>query len=667
MSLLLLLAVTLPFFFGVLALVFGKAGRAGEILGPWGGALSSAFALAVVAAALLRQETLSVYAEWNAAIGASFSLELDALSGFFLLPVFGLSAVSAVFGGKAVSELRGKRNLGAHWFFYNTLTTSMALVVLARNGILFLAAWEIMSLSSFFLVTLENDKEEVKSAGITYLIASQIGAAFLLALFFLLGATAPAAGSGAALDFSRFNGVSGAAAGAGFILALAGFGTKAGIVPLHVWLPEAHPAAPSHVSAVMSGVMIKMGVYGLVRMLGYLGQPPAWWGWTLLALGAISGAFAGLSGLAQTDLKRVLAYCSVENIGIIFTGLGVGLLGQSYGMPAVAALGFCGGLLHVINHAAFKGLLFLSGGAAVHAAETRNMDALGGLLKRMPATGAAFLAGSVAVCGLPPMNGFASELLIYAGAIGSASSPSVAHAVAGGLAVAALAVTGGFAAAGFVRAFGISFLGAPRSRHALEAREPGLAMLVPMAVLAAACVGIGFLAPVVLSWMTPLLAAVCGMPADAAAQLLSRWKEALGAVAAASAALAGTVGVLALIRALLLSRRSVTRSGTWDCGYVKPNARMQYTSSSFAQPIVDAFAGILGTKKKETRPEGFFPSAGAFSSRTADVVADGAIRPVFAALARFMGGLRRFQHGRLQAYVLYIAIALAALLVWRLA
>jgi hydrogenase-4 component B len=665
---LLLFAIGSILFTGFLAACLGKTRRAGEAVGAWGGAVSSLFGLAVVIAALLRREIPAISLPWNTVVGASFSLEMDALSGFFLLPVFGLSAVSAVFGGGTLSEYRTRKNLGAHWLFFNTLTASMALVVLARNAVLFLAAWEIMSISSFFLVTFEGEREEVRSAGVTYLIASQIGVAFLLALFLLMGAADTAGiGGGAALDFSRFRGISGSAAGAAFILALAGFGTKAGIVPLHVWLPEAHPAAPSHVSAVMSGVMIKMGVYGLVRILSFLVQPQAWWGWTLTVVGAVSGVIGVLFALAQHDVKRLLAYHSVENIGIIFLGLGVGLLGQSYDLPAVAVLGYCGGLLHVVNHALFKGLLFLGAGAATHAAGSRDMDRLGGLSKRMPVTAAAFLVGAAAICGLPPLNGFVSEFLIYVGAIRSAASSTVSLASAGGVIVTALALIGGLAAACFAKAFGITFLGEPRGEPAGKAHEAGAAELITLVFLAACCAGIGLLGPAVLSWIAPLAAAVAGISPDTGVFLILPWRGALGKVVLAAAVLAGIVLALAALRALLLSRRRISRSGTWDCGYVKPDARMQYTSSSFAQPIVDMFRGILGSRKKQNGPQGLFPQEGSFHSETPDVFEHKLIRPALSGMGRLIGGMRRFQHGRLQVYVLYIAVTIIALLIWRLA
>lgn len=278
----------------------------------------------------------------------SLILEIDPLSAFFLLPIAILSALAALY---AMGYLRGHKNaVGAHWFFYSLLAGGMALVVTARNGLLFLIAWELMSVASYFLVTFEDEEPGVIEAGRTYLIATHIGTAFLFVLFVLLGQES------GSLDFAHFTlpHASPWWAGTLFLLALIGFGTKAGLVPLHVWLPEAHPAAPSHVSALMSGVMIKTGIYGILRILPYIGTPPAWWGMLLIGLGLLSGLFGILSALAQTDIKRALAYSSVENIGIIALGLGIFLIGQAAGAPLVALLGLAGALLHVLNHACFK-------------------------------------------------------------------------------------------------------------------------------------------------------------------------------------------------------------------------------------------------------------------------------------------------------------------------
>src|SRR5258708_27237971 len=370
------------------ALVFANRGRGSTICGVSGILIGCVCGIIPAVSVVLGEPAQSLRMAWAVPYGSLF-LELDPLSGFFLIPVFLLCALAAIYGAKYLEEYRGRKALAPPWFFFNLLVASMVIVILARNGVLFLMAWEMMALSSFFLVTFEDEKESTRQAGWIYLVASHIGAVFLLVLFILL---CRANGS---LDFDRF--AASSSAGLLFGLALVGFGTKAGFIPLHVWLPEAHPAAPSHVSAVMSAVMIKTGIYGLVRVMMLLGTPQAWWGWVLCGIGLSSGVIGVLLALAQHDLKRLLAYHSVENIGIIALGLGVGTLGLRAGLPAVAVMGFAGALLHVLKHALLKGLLFLAAGNVLHGTHTREIDQLGGLLKRMPLTAFTFLIRAVAI------------------------------------------------------------------------------------------------------------------------------------------------------------------------------------------------------------------------------------------------------------------------------
>jgi hydrogenase-4 component B len=388
----LLVALGLILAGGVLAALTQRHQRLSTGMALAGLLAGSALGLIPAVGVLVRGESLALRVPWSMPMG-SFSLGLDQISAFFILPVLTLSALAGVYGASYLKAWSGKKNLGACWFFFNALIASMVLVFVARNGVLFLIAWEVMALASYFLVVFEDEKESVRQAGRTYLVATHLGTAALLILFLLLGQ------SSGSLDFDALGRApgAGALAGVSFLLAVIGFGTKAGFMPFHVWLPEAHPASPSHVSAVMSGVMIKTGIYGLVRTITLLGPPPPWWGWTLLAIGASSGVLGVLFALAQHDLKRLLAYHSVENIGIITLGLGLGFLGLSHGNAMMAALGFAGGLLHVLNHALFKGLLFLGAGSVLHATETRELDCLGGLLKRMPSTGLSFLVGAVAI------------------------------------------------------------------------------------------------------------------------------------------------------------------------------------------------------------------------------------------------------------------------------
>jgi formate hydrogenlyase subunit 3/multisubunit Na+/H+ antiporter MnhD subunit len=458
-----------------------------------------------------------------------------------------------------------------------------------------------------------------------------------------------------------------------FVLAVIGFGTKAGFIPLHVWLPEAHPAAPSHVSAVMSGVMLKTGIYGLLRILTLLGTPPPWWGWTLLGIGVVSGVLGVLSALAQHDLKRLLAYHSVENLGIIAIGLGVGFLGISSGNPTMAALGFLGGLLHVVNHAVFKSLLFLGAGSVLHATGTREIDRLGGLLKRMPTSGGTFLVGAAAISGLPPLNGFVSEFLIALGALSVLRGPAhpAAWPLLGVLVIGGLALIGGLAAACFTKAFGIIFLGEPRSAEAAHAHEVGAAMRWPMLVLAALCVLIGLAAP----WLPRALAgAVAGIlpaaaPADLKAAVAAGAAQAVGpllGVMFASYLLLGLLALVIQIRRRLLRDRRVERAVTWDCGYLAPTPRTQYTASSFAQPLLLLFRLFLQPRDEVQRPTGLFPTHAELHTHAPDPFRRRIYEPAFSLVARIAASLHGLQQGRIQVYVLYIALTILALLMWKL-
>src|SRR5437762_13470823 len=383
----------------------------------------------------------------------------------------------------------------------------MALVVAAHDGLLFLLAWEIMALAPFFLVIFDDRQESVRHAAWTYLAATRIGTAFLLVLFVLLGGLAGSS------DFDAYRAILLADPGlasVAFVLALIGFGSKAGIVPAHVWLPEAHPVAPSHASALMSGAMIKIGIYGLVRILTLLGTPQPWWGWPLIAIGASSGVLGVLFALAQHDLKRLLAYSSVENIGIVLLGIGLGVLGLATGIPALAVIGFAAGLLHILNHSIFKGLLFLGAGAVQQGAHSLELETLGGLLKRMPWTGTAFLIGAAAIVGLPPLNGFVSEFLVFYAGFAAVMDPAASIALAGLMAIVAMGLIGGLAAACFAKAFGIVFLGSPRTAKAEKADEAAPAMRAAMAGLAPLCVAVGLAAPALRATPAAVLSAATG-------------------------------------------------------------------------------------------------------------------------------------------------------------
>lgn len=650
---------------GLAAWILRRASATAAMVGATTAIIGSFVALAAAAGILCSgaPDTLQAIA-WPLPM-ASFAMEVDSLSAFFLCVILGLSILSALYGWGYLRPHGDEPSASSKcpWLWFNLLVAAMALVVVARNAVLFLLAWEVMSLSSFFLVAFESDREQVRHAAWTYLVATHLGSALLLVMFVLIGTHTGSFDFGA---WGNLRNAGPAFLGTVFVLGLIGFGVKAGMYPVHVWLPEAHPAAPSHVSALMSGVMIKTGIYALIRLLSLLGEPQPWWGWLVLGIGAVSGIMGVILALAQRDIKRLLAYCSVENIGIITMGLGLGLLGWSHHQPFVMIAGLAGCLLHVLNHAVFKGLLFFAAGSVVHATGCRDMEQMGGLLKRMPVTGATFLAGSAAISGLPPFNGFISEFLIYSAAFvavlkGPAGLAAPAIAVIG-----ALALTGGLAAACFTKAFGITFLGEPRGDRAAAAHECGLAMRLPMILLSAGCFGIVLLAP----WFTPglfrIAATVSGLPNGEWLTLMSPMKTAVTWVSAASAAFLALGGLLAGMRLALLRGRVTRKTVTWDCGYAAPSATMQYTAYSFAQPITNLFKRLLNLRTHSSLPVGLFPRKATFETHAGDTANEYLFRPSFRFVDSAMAKLRWIQEGRVQVYVLYVAIMLLILLLFAL-
>jgi hydrogenase-4 component B len=632
---------------------------AAQVAGQAGAVVGSAVGLAAAIGVLVDGRVETLIATWQMP-GGGLHLEIDALSAFFLLPVFGLSALTGLYGRSYLADRDGG-SAAVTWFHLNTLTAAMALVIVARNGLLFLLAWEVMALSPFFLVIFDDRRESVRHAAWTYLAATHLGTAFLLVLFVLLGSDA---GTG---DFSGYTAVlhgNAVLSSAIFLLALVGFGSKAGIVPAHVWLPEAHPVAPSHASALMSGAMIKVGIYGLVRILTIMDAPPAWWGWVLIGAGALSGVLGVLFALAQHDLKRLLAYHSVENIGIILLGIGIGVLGMALGLPTLAVIGFAAGLLHVLNHSIFKGLLFLAAGAVQHAAHTLELEELGGLVKRMPWTGTCFLIGAAAIVGLPPLNGFVSEfLLFYSGLLGVVGSTATV-ASAGLIVVIAMALISGLAAACFAKAFGIVFLGTARSHEASEAHEVAPPMLASMTILALLCVAIGAAAPVIVSALAGVVAAATGLGSTEVDAALAPVGGALRSATAIFAVLAMAATLLWSARSRRLAVASVRRAPVWGCGFQHPTARMQYTASSFAQPLTTQFRLFIGSRETLKAPEGYFPAAASYASDSGDPFLRLLFAPGFRWFSRVVARLNVVQHGHIHVYVLYVAATLVGLLIW---
>lgn len=586
--------------------------------------------------------------DWRSAFGPGgevIHLRLDGVSALFLALLSVVGGSGAVYASEYWSEHRYPDSAPAGRAWWSALLLSMGLVLTVSNGLHFLIAWELFALFGFFLITLDRKQPEARSAGWLYLAASHAGTVCLFAFFSLLAART----GGWELGPMREQ----TALGPLFWLALAGFGVKAGFFPLHVWLPSAHASAPSHVSALMSGVAIKMGLYGIVRFSGWLPVPPAA-GWVVTGLGATSALLGIAFAFAQNDFKRLLAYSSVENMGVILTGVGAALLAVTNGNATWGVLALAGAMLHVCNHGAFKSLLFFSAGSVLHATGTREMSKLGGLWRTMPWTAALFVLGSLAVSGLPPLNGFVSEWLVYLGLFDAATNKGRAAWAAMPSAIM-LAMAGALALASFTKAGAMIFLGAPRTRTAKHAQEGGMGMRGPMLIQAGVCVAMG-LAPA-LFW--PVVSRV-----------VASWRPAWGRVEAPAplvtlGAAQRTLAVLALAMAAGLWRKAhangLRRGLTWDCGYAMPSARMQYVSASFAGIAAGWFRWVLLPERKLRRPRGLFPANAIRLERVPETILERVIGPVGSVVLAVAASVRRLQHGRLQLYVLYVAVGLVTL------
>ena len=604
-----------------------------------------------------------------------FSLRIDGLSGFFLIMIGIVGVAVSVYGVGYSAAYVGRYSLRLFGAMVNILFLSLSVQVMADNALTFLVAWEVMSLSAYLLVLTEHDRSETVRAAQWYIAIMHASFAALVGMFLLLSASDLTASFSAMRSASLTPGVRNAA----FVLALLGFGAKAGIVPLHVWLPMAHPVAPSPVSAVMSGVVIKMGVYGLLRVtIDLLVGGPPWWGGLILALGTVSALLGVLYALMEHDLKRLLAFHSVENIGIIFIGIGAGLLFQSYGLTTLAALGVIAGLYHTINHACFKGVLFLGAGSVLHATGTRNMEELGGLVKRMPRTALFFLIGACAISALPPLNGFVSEWLVFQALLGGSAIPRAEVAVMMPIAVAILALTSGLAAACFVKAFGITFLAIPRSQAAERAHESPVSMQAGMLILVVACVGLGLAPFLVVPMLEASLVGLRGFTPAATVFTLAlplRISGPFGQMSAPllAAGLAVMLGLIPLALRIFRTNRSHRFSDTWGCGRLGQTPRMQYTATAFAEPLRRIFAELYRPTRDLSID--FHPASKYFvqSIEYRSEIHPWFERAFYGWLGRVLRAaareVRRLQGGSLHLYVLYLALAFVVLLVtarwWR--
>ena len=583
--------------------------------------------------------------------GGAWVFALDPLAAVFVATISFVGAACASFGTADLAHDRGQRPVWYAHAVFAVLIAALILVVTAQAVVPFLIAWELMAIGSYLIIVYEDEKADARRAGLIYIVATHTGTLALFAMFAAWGARAS--------DWS-FAALASASPrlpnGGGVILALAvlGFGFKAGFFPLHFWLPPAHSSAPTHGSALLSGVVIKAGIYGILRVVSMLGDaPPTWWGWAMLLLGVVSGGLGVLWALAQHDVKRLLAYHSVENIGIIGIGIGVGSLGSAYGHEGIAVIGYAGALLHMVNHALFKSLLFLGAGAIHHATGTRNMEALGGLAKRLPYTWFAFFIGATAIIGVPPLNGFVSEWLVYIGLFRAAQETDVLRLAA--LGVPALALIGALALACFAKVSGVVFLGHPRTAAAEGAHEVSRALLAPMFVLCGACLLLG----VVPAFGVLAVVDVAGTIAGSTSRLTDGPIAVVRSTAWVSVVALTLLALLAagwILRRMLLRRRVVREVETWACGYALPSPRMQYTASSFAAPLLSTFGRLSGVEERR--------SAESFHTEPVDLVLDRSAIPAWHWVRRAAMRLRPMQQGRLHVYLIYVMLAVVVLLAY---
>lgn len=584
----------------------------------------------------------------------SFALTVDRLSAFFLLLICAVGVPVVLFSTTYVERHYRGPKADWMWALLSLFLLSMALVVTASTAFAFLFGWELMTLFSAGLILIEGDSERRRHNIFIYLLMMHAGAATVIASFLLFLPHA----NGLAFSSMR-TAVATMPSGlrtAIFLLSFIGFGAKAGMVPFHLWLPKAHPIAPSPVSALMSAVMLKTAVYGFIRFaFDFLGGGPTWWGYLVLLAGTVTGLLGILYALAEHDMKRILAYSSVENIGIIYLGLGAALVFMANHAPEWATIAMIAALLHALNHSLFKSLLFLGAGAISDAAHTLDIELLGGLLKRMPVTGTVFLIGCCSIIGLPLFNGFVGEWLLFRSFIAGSELPRLSCAVILPLMAGVLALIGGIAASCFAKLYGVAFLGRPRSIEAENATEVGASMQLAMAFLAAACVLIGIMPGMVLSPLAALAQELLHTP---------MLPENAIPISRTLPLIAAGVAVLLIVAAGIRRIRRITP--TWACGLPALNSRMQYSSAAFSKPLCRVFAKVYEADRTVDvvyANQPYFPQSISYRSVRTTSFEKSLYRPAVNAIVSMATRLRRLQTGNMQVYLLYIFLALVALLV----
>jgi len=601
----------------------------------------------------------------------SMNIKIDNLSAFFVLCLSVLVICVSLYSIGYNSHYYGKRNVGFFNFLYSTFILSMLFVMISGNAIFFYIAWEAMSLISYFLVIFESEHEENQRAGKLYIIMTHLGTAFLLIGFMIMFSYTKSFdifGSSAAIPEFAKNLM--------FVFFLIGFGTKAGVVPLHIWLPYAHPAAPSNVSALMSGIMIKTAIYGIIRFIFfYLQIQHIWWGVVILCIGIISAVLGVAYALMEHNIKKLLAFSSVENIGIILIGLGVSFIAFAQNNEFLGGLALVAALLHTFNHTLFKGGLFLGAGSIQYATHTKDIDKLGGLIKKIPITALMVLCFSLAISAIVPFNGFVSEWLTYQSLFLNIGSVSGGLNILSILSIAALGLSGALAVACFVKLFGISFLGLPRSDHALNAKEVPVTMNIGMGILAGFCLAIGLFPAVFINIVDKVVFSLIGSSIMGNLQVgfLNAYSPLVvsgNSISPIEILIALVVVILAalLITRLIGGKYVERRVGTWDCGFEALNSRMQYTATGFSKPLRIVFSILYRPGRKVEIEEGvssYFPTSIKYKVWTEPIFEKYFYDPALRLVRNFSSKIIYLvQTGSVHAYLIYIFIAVLALMLY---
>jgi len=615
-------------------------------------AVSSYLAITVISSGIAFKDNLPV-SFW----GSRIALNIDLLSAVFILIVNFTVITGAWFAIEYMRMYRDRKktDFSLHFFSFFWLLFSMLMVCMIHNTIAFLVAWEIMSVASFLLVIFENEKPEVLKAGINYLVQMHIGALFLIVAFILVyNETGSTSWDALALYFSKHNNI------IIFLLFFVGFGIKAGFVPFHTWLPHAHPAAPTHVSGIMSGVMIKMGIYGILRMLLYVQSDFLTIGIIILVISVISGIAGVGTAIIQHDLKKLLAYHSIENIGIIGIGIGTGLIGIATKNNTIAILGFGGGILHVLNHSLFKSLLFYSTGSVYLNTHTREIDKLGGLIKKMPHTAILFLVASTAICGLPPFNGFVSEFYIYNGFAESMISSSIGLKIVMMFSMLSLVVIGGLAIFCFTKAFGIVFLGTARHINTEHVHEMKWYTLFPQYVILAVIVSIG----VYPGLISGLFFGIAGlyihpMPVITTTSVINTTY-----ISHFTLLFIGITLLMLLVKKLFMRNKVIEYKPTWGCAYTGNAEKMQYTASSYAENYSHDMDKLLNQKThyKAIPDNDIFPKERTYKTHSESRIEEKFFIRLSGFIQKIFNRLAFVQTGQTQHYIMYMFVLLIVLI-----